>query len=54
MEISDFEPIKGCKHPLIASGATPFGSTDRAPDDVLRRRKRHSDLSFQEDDETRQ
>jgi hypothetical protein len=33
MEISDCEPIKGCKHPLIASGATPIGSAGRAPDE---------------------
>jgi hypothetical protein len=28
-----FEPIIGCKHPIIASGATPIGSTGCAPDD---------------------
>jgi topoisomerase IA-like protein len=33
MEIIDFEPIKGCKHPFIASGATPIESTGRAPDE---------------------
>jgi hypothetical protein len=26
MEIIDIEPIKGCKNPFIASGATPIGS----------------------------
>jgi hypothetical protein len=46
MEISDFEPIKGCKHPLIDLGATPIGSTGRAPNEVLKRRKRNSDLFF--------
>jgi hypothetical protein len=39
MEISDFEPIKGCKHPLIASGDTPIGSAGRAPDEVLKEEK---------------
>jgi hypothetical protein len=34
MEIIDFEPIKGCKYPLIASGATPIGSAGRAPDEI--------------------
>jgi hypothetical protein len=33
MEIIDFEPIKGCKHPFIASGATPIRSAGRAPDE---------------------
>jgi hypothetical protein len=33
MEIIDFEPIKGCKHPLITSGATPIGSAGRAPEE---------------------
>jgi hypothetical protein len=33
-----FKPIKGCKHPLIASGATPIGSTCRAPDEIKTRR----------------
>jgi hypothetical protein len=32
-------------------GATPIGSAGRAPDEVLKRRKRNSDLFFQEDDE---
>jgi hypothetical protein len=27
-----FEPIIGCKHPIIALRATPIGSADRAPD----------------------
>jgi hypothetical protein len=27
-----FEPIIGCKHKIIASGATPIGSTYRAPE----------------------
>jgi hypothetical protein len=34
-----FEPIIGCKHPIIASGATPIESTDRAPDRKLVKRK---------------
>jgi hypothetical protein len=34
MEIIDFEPIKGCKHPLIAFGDTPIESADRAPDEI--------------------
>jgi hypothetical protein len=29
-----FEPIKGYKHPLIASGATPIGSAGRAPNEI--------------------
>jgi hypothetical protein len=33
-----FEHINGCKHPLIASGATPIGSTGRAPDEIKTRR----------------
>jgi hypothetical protein len=27
------ESINGCKHPLIASGATPIGSAGRTPDE---------------------
>jgi hypothetical protein len=26
-----FEPLIGCMHPIIASGATPIGSADHAP-----------------------
>jgi hypothetical protein len=33
-----FEPIKDCKHPLIASGATPIGSACRVPDEIKTRR----------------
>jgi hypothetical protein len=33
-----FESIKGCKHPLIASRATPIGSTGCAPDEIEARR----------------
>jgi hypothetical protein len=29
-----FEPITGYKHPILASGATPIGSADRAPDKI--------------------
>jgi hypothetical protein len=29
-----FESIIGCKHPLIASGATPIESASRAPDEI--------------------
>jgi hypothetical protein len=29
---SNYEPIIGCKHPIISSGDTPIGSTERAPD----------------------
>jgi hypothetical protein len=29
-----FESITGCKHPLIALGATTIGSADRAPDEI--------------------
>jgi hypothetical protein len=29
-----FKSIKGCKHPLIASGATTIGSTWRTPDEL--------------------
>jgi hypothetical protein len=39
MEIIDFEPIKGCKHPLIAPGATPIGSASRAPDEIKRKKR---------------
>jgi hypothetical protein len=34
-----FEPIKGCKHPFIASGATPIGSAGRAPDEIEKGRR---------------
>jgi hypothetical protein len=37
-----FEPIKGCKHPFIASGATPIGSAGRAPDEIEKRRREDS------------
>jgi hypothetical protein len=33
-----FEPIIGCKHPIIASGATPIGSVDHASDEQIIRR----------------
>jgi hypothetical protein len=33
-----FESIKGCKNPLIASGATPIRSAGRAPDKIKARR----------------
>jgi hypothetical protein len=33
------EPIIGCKHPIIASGATPIGSAERAPDEQLIRKE---------------
>jgi hypothetical protein len=39
MEISDSEPIKGCKHPLIALGDIPIGSAGRAPNEVLKEEK---------------
>jgi hypothetical protein len=39
-DIRFFEPIKGCKHPLIPSGATPIGSAYRAPDKIETRRRR--------------
>jgi hypothetical protein len=29
-----FESIKGFRHPLIASGATPIRSAGRAPDEI--------------------
>jgi hypothetical protein len=29
-----FESIKGCKHPIIASGATTIRSTSRAPNEM--------------------
>jgi hypothetical protein len=32
-----FESIKGCRHPLIASGATPIGSAGRAPKKIKRK-----------------
>jgi hypothetical protein len=28
-----FQSVIGCKHPIIASGATPIGSAERAPDE---------------------
>jgi hypothetical protein len=34
-----FESIKGCKHRLIASGATPIWSAGRAPDEIKARRR---------------
>jgi hypothetical protein len=34
-----FEPIIGCKHPIIASGATLIGSTGPAPDRKIIRMK---------------
>jgi hypothetical protein len=34
-----FESIKGSKHPLITSGATPIGSAGRAPDEIKARRR---------------
>jgi hypothetical protein len=34
-----FESTKGCKHPLIASGATSIGSAGRAPNKIKARRK---------------
>jgi hypothetical protein len=33
------EPKIGCRHPIIASGATPIGSAGRAPDRKLIKRK---------------
>jgi hypothetical protein len=39
MKTSLFEPIIGCKHPIIASGTTPIGSAGRAPDKKIRRWK---------------
>jgi hypothetical protein len=35
----DFEPIKGCRHPFIASGATPIGIAGRTPDEIETRRR---------------
>jgi hypothetical protein len=32
-----FEPMIDYKYPTIASGATPIGSADRAPDEELLR-----------------
>jgi hypothetical protein len=34
-----FESIKGCKHPIIASGVTPIGSAGRSPDKIKARSK---------------
>jgi hypothetical protein len=51
MEIIDFEPIKGCKHPLIALGATPIGSASHAPDEIKRKGR---DLKFFVQDTTRE
>jgi hypothetical protein len=28
----NYEPIIGCKHPIIASEATPIGSVEHTPD----------------------
>jgi hypothetical protein len=33
----NFEPIIGCKHPIIALGATPIGNAGRAPNRKIRR-----------------
>jgi hypothetical protein len=38
-----FEPIKGRKHPFIASGATPIGSAGRAPNEIRKKKKRRED-----------
>jgi hypothetical protein len=40
MEIIDFKPIKGGKHPLTASGATPIRSAGRAPDEIQKDEKK--------------
>jgi hypothetical protein len=45
MDIIDFEPIKGCKHPFIASGTTHIGSADRAPD-AIKKGKKKRDLKL--------
>jgi hypothetical protein len=41
-----FEPIKGCKHPLIALGATPIGSAGRAPDEIEKEEEREEKIVF--------
>jgi hypothetical protein len=42
-----FESIKGCKHPFIASGATPIGSAGCAPDEIkVRRRSRKEEKAI--------
>jgi hypothetical protein len=46
MEKSDSEPIKGCKHPLIVSGATPISCAGHAPDEVSKRGRRNAYLFF--------
>jgi hypothetical protein len=35
-----FECMNGCKHPLIASGATTIGSAGRTPDKIIARIKK--------------
>jgi hypothetical protein len=35
----DFDPIKGCMHPFIASGPTPIGIAGRTPDEIETRRR---------------
>jgi hypothetical protein len=41
-----FELIKGCKRPLIASGATPIGSASRAPDEIEKEEDREATTVF--------
>jgi hypothetical protein len=41
-----FEPIKGRKHPFIASGATPIGSAGCAPNEIRKKKKRREDNIF--------
>jgi hypothetical protein len=36
VEIINFEPIKGCKHPFIASGLLLSGALIALPDDYQR------------------
>jgi hypothetical protein len=40
MKQKKFEPMIDYKYPIIASGATPIGSADRAPDEELFREER--------------
>jgi hypothetical protein len=38
IQVEEILVYNRCKHPIIASGATPIGSADRAPDGQIIRR----------------
>jgi len=49
--IQVLEPMPGCVHPTIASGATPIGSAGRAPDGKITSRKSTKKFFKEESDE---